>query len=294
MPIGVTDVRSSPKDQIAHAAEVIGDSEHRRRVFAAIYAGKQKIKTVSDVVKLSGVRRIRVLQEAGVLAGNDIVHKTKVGNELAYEKDTFYSQNKEKVLRLAGDRAALDRFPTKLNPRREISIRITIPKNMVKVKQLTIDDIDSFAEVRKVKLTDASETPVEERDFKDGLKKIIGEPGVFQDWGGESNDLFSTRVMLKGKRINTAFGFKGKGTTGILVPKKMGKRGDQLQKLLASPADLFLVQYWGQIDESIIDQMRRLAVAKSWSESSTIYFGVVDGRDTQRLITAYKQYFPDS
>jgi hypothetical protein len=291
MPIGVTDVRSSPKDQIAHAAEVIGDSEHRRKVFAAIYTGKQKIKTVSEVVKRSGLRRIRVLQEAGVLAGNDIVHKTRVGKELAYEKDAFYSQNKERVLRLAGDKAALDRFPTKLNPNREVSIRITLPRDMVRVEQLTIDDLDSFAKVRNVTPSQASEIPLDENQFKEGLKKIIGERGEFQDWGGESNDLFSTRVVLNGKRVGTAFGLKGKGTSGILVPKKMGKRGDQLQRLLASPAELFLVQYWSQIDESILDQMRRLATTKSWSEHRTIYFGVIDGQDTQRLITAYKKCF---
>jgi hypothetical protein len=291
MPIGVTDVRSSPRDQIAHAAEVIGDSEHRRRVFVAIYEGKQRIKTVSEVVKRTGLPRIRVLQEAGVLAGNDIIHKTKVGTELAYEKDEFYSQNKDKVLRLAGNKEALDRFPTKFNPRREISIRISIPKEMVKVADVTIDDIDSFSKVLEVPPSDADVMPIDEKQFKDGLQKIIGERGVFQDWGGESNDLFSTQIVIKGKRISTAFGLKGKGTTGILVPRKMGKRGDQLQKLLTGPAQMFLVQYWNQIDESIMDQMRRLATAKSWSEGRTIYIGKIDGQDTRRLIIAYKDCF---
>lgn len=290
----VTDVRSSPRDQIAHAAEVIGASEHRRKVFVAIYRGKKKVKTVSEVVKLSEVRRIRVLQEAGVLADNNIVHKTKVGKELAYAKDAFYSQNKDKVLRLAGNRAALDRFPTKFSPRHEVSVTITLPKKMVRVRQLTVDDIDSFSKVRKVKVSsEDSDTPVEEKQFKEGLKKIIGEKGVFQDWGGESNDLFSTRVVLNGKRVSAAFGLKGKGTRGILVPKKMGKRGDQLQRLIATSADLFLVQYWSQIDESIRDQMRKLAIAKSWSESRTIYYGVIDGQDSRRMIAAYKKCFTD-
>lgn len=292
MPIEVTDVRSSPRDQIAHAAQVIGGSEHRRKVFIAIYRGKRKVKTVSQVVKLSDVRRIRVLQEAGVLANNKIVHKTKVGKELAYEKDPFYSQNKEKILRLAGNKEELDRFPTKFNPRHEVSITITVPKKMVKVKQLTVDDIDSFSKVRMVRLSPGDGIrPVDEEEFKEGLKKIIGEKGVFQDWGGEPNDLFSTRVVLNGKRVSAAFGLKGKATKGILVPKKMGKRGDQLQRLLATPGDVFLVQYWGQIDESVVDQMRKLATAKSWSEGRVIYFGIIDGQDTQRIIAAYKDCF---
>jgi len=292
MSIEVTDVRSSPRDQIAHAAEVIGQSEHRRKVFVAIYRGKRKVKTVGEVVKLSSVRRIRVLQEAGVLANNNIVHKTKVGRELAYEKDAFYSKNKDKVWRLAGNREALKRFPTKFNPRDEVSVTISVPKKMVKVKQLNIDDIDSFSEVRKVKLSlEVSETPVDEKEFKEGLKRIIGEKGIFQDWGGEPNDLFSTRVVLNGKRVSAAFGLKGKGTKGILVPKKMGTRGDQLQRLLATPADVFLVQYWGQIDQSVIDQMKKLAIAKSWSEGKVIYYGVIDGQDTQRITVAYQDCF---
>jgi len=293
MPIQqVTDVRSSPRDQIAHAAEVIGGSKHRRKIFSAIYWGKRKIKTVDEIVELCGIRRIRVLQEAGVLADNNIAHKTRVDKKLAYEKDPFYSQNKHRILRLAANKEALRSFPTKSSPRHELSVTITVPKKMVDVKQLTVDDIDSLAKVRKVRLSsgDIGE-PVDERKLKDGFKKIIGEKGSFQDWGGEHNDLFTTRVVLNGKRVNTAFGFKGKGTKGMLVPRKMGKRGDQLQRLLATPADLFLVQYWGQIDESVIDQMRKLAIAKSWSESRRIYYGIIDGQDTRRIIEAYKKFF---
>ena len=194
MPRHLTDVQSSPKDQITHAAEVIGDSEHRKRVFVAIYEGKQKIKTATEVVRRSRLPRIRVLQEAGVLAGNDIVHKTKVQKELAYEKDEFYSQNKEKVLRLAGNREALDKFPTRLNPRHEVSIRITLPKNMVKVKEVTIDDIDSFAKVRDVKLPDTSAMPLGEKQFKHGLQKSSKNPVSFKI--GAVNQMTSFRHEL--------------------------------------------------------------------------------------------------
>lgn len=288
----VTDVRSSPRDQIAHAAEVIGRSRHRRKVFSAIYKGKKKIKTVEEIVKLTNLPRIRVLQEAAILCNNNIANKTKVKKKLAYEKDPFYSQNKDKILKLAGNKEALFKFPTKVNPRREISVTISLPKTMVDVKQLTIDDIDSFVKVRSINLApECEKVSVDEKQFKEGLKKIIGEEGTFQDWGGESNDLFSTRLILNGKRVNVAFGLKGKGTKGILVPKKMGKRGDQIQRLLATPADIFLIQYWDQIDESIVYQMRKLAIAKSWSENRRIYYGIIDGQDTLRLIKAYPEAF---
>jgi hypothetical protein len=64
MSIGVSDVRSNPQDQIAHAARVIGRSPQRRKVFIAIYKGKQKVKTVAKIVALSSLRRKRVLEEA--------------------------------------------------------------------------------------------------------------------------------------------------------------------------------------------------------------------------------------
>lgn len=103
--------------------------------------------------------------------------------------------------------------------------------------------------------------------------------------------MFSTRVKIRGKRINAAFAFKGRGTKGKLTPKAMGKNGDQIQRLFNSPAELFLIQYWDSIDESVIEQMKNFAIAKSVSEGKRIYYGIIDGYDTQRLIEAYKKYF---
>ncbi len=75
MSIGVTDVRSNPQDQIAHAARVIGKSERCRRVFSAIYQGKKKVKTVSEIERITSLDRMTVLQEAGKLCNNDIAKK---------------------------------------------------------------------------------------------------------------------------------------------------------------------------------------------------------------------------
>jgi len=292
MPIEVSDVRSNPQDQIAHAARVIGRSERCKKVFSAIYQGKKRIKTASEVVKLTSLPRMAVLQEAGKLCNNHIVKKTKVGTELAYEKDPFYTQNKKTIFRLAGNREALEKYPTKTNPRigGTIQISVLLPKEMVDAKQITIDNIDSFAKAQSL-TSNQNLLPIDEKKFKEGLQKILGEQGTFQDWGGESDDLFSTRLMMDGERKNVAFGLKGKGTTGILTPKKMGKRGDQVQRLFRAPADVFLVQYWGQIDESIIEQMKYFAIAKSVLEGRKIYYGVIDGQDTIRILTAYPDCF---
>jgi len=71
----------------------------------------------------------------------------------------------------------------------------------------------------------------------------------------------------------------------------MGKNGDQIQRLFKSAASIFFVQYWGQIAESVTEQMQEFARAKSAIEGDPILFGVIDGDDSNRLIKAYAKHF---
>ena len=96
---------------------------------------------------------------------------------------------------------------------------------------------------------------------------------------------------MDGKRHPAAFGLKGRGTRGPLTPEKMGKRGDQIQRLFRSPADVFIIQYWGRVAESIIEQMRSFSIARSALVRKRIYYGAIDGTDTVRLRKAYPQHF---
>lgn len=292
-----TDVRSNPNEQIAHAASVIGKSEDRRKVFEAICFGKKKIKLISDIESRTKLPHKRVLEEAVRLHNAKLTKKGKVNGQMAYEKDDFLSSKLKLILKLAGDPKALAEFPTKSNPRTSpsnvINVNFPAPKNMVDTKVVMIDDIDSFQKVKDVPLSPKPKlAPIGENVFQAGLQEILQEEGTFNDWGGETDDLFSNRLVLGGKRIDVAFGLKGGGTKGKLVPGKMGKDGDQIQRLFRAPAEVFLVQYWGQIDESILDQMRLMATAKSLFEKRTIYYGIIDGQDTQRLVQAYQEHFP--
>ncbi len=167
---------------------------------------------------------------------------------------------------------------------------MSIPKNVVDVRQITIDDIDSFAAVKRSK-SSVVVKPYYEIKIKDGIKRIIGENGEFQDWGGEKNDLHTTRIIINGKRTTTAIALKGQGTRGPLTPKKMGKNGDQIQRLFQSSADAFLIQYHGQIEESVIEQMKSFAIMKSTLENRRICYGVIDAQDTARLVAAYPKEF---
>src|SRR3990172_3520535 len=134
MPRQVTDVRSSPADQIAHAVDVLGRAPQRIAVFTAIYTGKKAAKTVNELATATGLDRIRVLQEGKRLADNQIVKQVRAAGITAYERDPFYSAQKTKILRLVRDPAAFANFPTKTRPRVTLpkDIRIRVPRAIVR------------------------------------------------------------------------------------------------------------------------------------------------------------------
>lgn len=293
MPVAVSDARSNPNDQIAHVAGALKSSPRRKKVFIAIYRGKKKAKTVSELMKATKLGRVPVLQDGGRLAGLHIVNQIKINGETAYEKDTFIAANKAKILALAGNPKKLKEFPTKYNQRSSDGgsgpIRVTIRGAKVQITQVTCDDLDQFSKVKKVK--SAVKQVISEKAFKDGVARLIGEKGTFQDWGGEKNDLYTTRLKFKGQRRAVAFAFKGPGMRGTLTPKKLGRNGDQIQRLFLSPAEIFIVQYHSQIDQSVIEQMVAFATMNSVRESKRIWYGVIDGDDTDRLMAAYPKAF---
>ena len=293
LPISVTDSRSSPDDQIRHAAKVIGSSQHRAAVFHEIYRGKKKIKTVEDIHQETKLPRVRVLQEAKKLASNHVVTQTKFNGDTAYQKDPFYNEHKKKILKLAENPQKLAKYPTKVTPRPiggALEV-ISIPRQRININQITIDDIDSFSKVRRVSDQIPLLPPMLEKKFKRGIKRILGERGKFTDWGGERNDLYTTRLKLAGKRRAAAFAFKGRACRGKLTPASMGKNADQIQRLFMSSAEVFLIQAWNQIDESVLHQMEQFAKINSIHNAKTVWFGVIDGQDSGRLVRAYPGKF---
>jgi len=290
----VSDVSANRNEKIYNAAEFLGRSSDRRKVFEAVYKGK-KDKTVGEIMDISKIgdllnRRMRTLQELKKLRGDDMVDKLdeKRDGQIVYRKKDFYTNHWKKILFLSINKEKRDKIPTKISPKISAIkyIRINIPiDRSPKIKQVTIDDIDSFSKVKKT--ASKKKLDIYEKDIKILFKKILEERGEFTDWGGEKNDLFTTRLNFKRKRCSAVFGFKGKGTRPPLTPGKMGKNGDQIQRLFSSPADFFFVQFVGQINESVIEQMKAFAIARSISDNKKIYFGVIDGSDTNRIFEAY-------
>lgn len=296
MPLPVSDLSSNANENIAQAATIIGRSKHRLNVFDAIYTGKQKIKTVVEISKAARLPEKRVLEEGKKLSDNHLVTPTKVTGRKAYEKIDFFHSHKRKIIALASSPSKLKAFPTKRNPvaqhtrNERIRINISIPRRTKQARLVTVDDIESFRKVRAISNT-CEYTKMAETTFKNGIAKILGEKDHFKDWGGENRDLSSTRLKIGGRRHSAAFAFKGPGKTGRLTPAKMGKNGDQIQRLFKCPADVFVVQYWGQIDDAVLEQLQNFAKLKSYFESKDIRYGVIDGIDSTRLIRAYPKQF---
>jgi hypothetical protein len=286
-------VRTNASAMIEHVIEVIGRSKQRLMVFRAIYQGKKRVKTVNEICSSTGLNRKQVLQEAKKLADNEIVRQLRAMGMTAYEKDNFYSSRKDRILKMVQNPVILSQILSKkselLSPTKTTIIKIHPQR--INAKYITIDDINSFSKVLRVKVIPEEYEEIAERHFKKGISKILGEKGKFVDWGGEQNDLYTDKIKVLTRRIPVAFAFKGPGTRGRLTPKKMGKNSDQIQRLFRSPAIAFIIQYWGQIDQSVIEQMAEFAKAKSATEGTVIYYGVIDGDDSNRIIKAYPKAF---
>lgn len=292
MAIQVADRSSNKNEQIVHAAEVIGRSKHRYAVFEAVYTGKTKTKSIKALMQtLRKMPRTRILDAGKALADNDLVVQTRDGNLTAYTKDDFMQRYRDKILAAAKNKKKREAIPTKRSVARGNTIvTLKIPKTRNLAIPVTIDDVESFKAVKKVP-DGLDYVKMAEKKFKDGVAKILGEKGSFPDWGGESRDLSSTRVRIGGQRRRAAFAFKGPGKSGRLTPGKMGKNGDQIQRLARCPADVFFVQYWAEVDDSVMDQLEQLMRAKAYLEARKVWYAVIDGQDSARLIQAYAKQF---
>src|SRR5664280_12494 len=172
-----------------------------------------------------------------------------------YKKTDFVTANRSRILSLARDRVQLDSFHTKTNPKINVhlnkgqKITVKVPFR-VRSDFIRVEDIREFSKAKKNKSIGSFKTArLSEEKTKKGILKLLGETKTPKDWGGENNDIFTDRVTLFGKKRRAAFALKGPAKKGPLVPGKMGKNGDQIQRLFDTPATVFLLQYEGEVKE---------------------------------------------
>jgi hypothetical protein len=144
------------------------------------------------------------------------------------------------------------------------TVTVKLPVSRPKVRLVSVDDLENFAKVKRVKISPRTFTSISEALFKKGCCAHPGREGSISGLGRESPTTCTRHGFdLAGRRIAAAFAFKGPGKKGILTPGKMGKHGNQIQRLFRIPASLYMVQYWGQIAEDVVEQLRTFAVAKA-------------------------------
>jgi len=303
--VDVSDSPSHRRDQIANFAEILRNAEARQRVFEAIYRGKQAVKTIREVAKATGYDTKRVATIAHPLArGEKVFEQLRQFDSViakvttAYKKIPFVSRNKTKILSLARKKDTLEKFHTKTNPKIKVNVllgkgrKVTVKVPFrVRAKFIRVEEIEEFAKTKAVaSVFGLSPARLSESKVKQGILSLLGETKIPKDWGGESNDIFTDRVTVARKKQRAAFALKGPAKTGPLVPGKMGKNGDQIQRLFDSPATVFVVQYEGEVKESVYKLMEELAKAKAIL-GGDIFWTVIDDDATKRLRKAYPRAF---
>ena len=167
----------------------------------------------------------------------------------------------------------------------ELPIRIYLEEinNFSDIKNICPDVVASYLENGRVEMS--------ENDIKEAFKRILKISFHQKDWGGENNDLYTANITVNEKIYSGAFMLKGSGTKNkILQIKNCGKNGDQLVRLCQSPAQIFFIQYVGEISQNIIKDIEgKIGLMRKNNVFAS--YCIINGQDTVRLLMGYKNFF---
>jgi hypothetical protein len=292
-PVHSRDAALTP-ERLEYFAGELRSSQKKREVFKAAYKGKRKAPVdARHLANLTGYSKKAVNEIATGLARKGLLIQPRE-SKAVYERDMAVMENRDRILRLATSRTAAARHTTMRSARpqpRVERIEVINPAR-VKVKRITIDDIDQLSRVRRLAPPAKNLPPVSEDVFKRALVKLLPGTQLKKDWGGERNDIYTDHIKVSGKRLSAAFALKGPAQKPPLTPGKMGKNGDQVQRLVVlAPVDLYVIQFEGQIDESIFELLEYLLRGKSSMSAKEYFYCVIDGADSARIRQAYPTAF---
>lgn len=162
-------------------------------------------------------------------------------------------------------------------------------------KRLYIEDIDSFKNVRDINpsLVDSvlenGYFDKSEDEVQMVFEQIINESFHKKDWGGEENDLYTSNIIINGRRTSSAFLLKGNGLRNKTMEiKNCGKNGDQIIRLLQAPAELYIIQFVGNISENVIKDIEGKINEKNL-KGHNAYYCIINGQDTARIFKAFNK-----
>ncbi|MDB5425812.1 MAG: hypothetical protein JWQ29_3228 [Phenylobacterium sp.] len=295
--VEVLDARSNAPENLEYAAQAIGRSSNRLAIFREVYRHTAAWKSATAIAAKIGVPRMNIIKDIRPLVNKGIVEQDRRSGDEYYGVVRFYKAHRDEIIELAKNPKKLSELATKRRPKLGVTVRnevayqaVRIPTKSFEVRSVTIDDIESFAAVKMIPMN-GNLIGMSETTFKNGIQRILVAVGDFKDWGGEKSDLYTANVILAGKRRASAFAFKGPGQSGKLTIARMGKNGDQAVRLLREPASVFVVQHWREIDSEVIDLIRSLAIARSATTGEPIFYCIINGQDSDRLVRAYPDAF---
>jgi len=293
MPLSVIDVGSNEEENVKRWAKALKGGGAKLQVFNKIYSGKRRLWLAKTIAESSGgqLSQKRVTEAGKQLVGHGLIRQ-RPEYPVAYEKIDEVHHRKRQILALASNNAKRAALATKREPKLTVKVIAKHPSHKSgRAILLTLEEIDQFAKVRRIRGVQAM-TPLPEATFKAGLQKLFGDTGEYKDWGGEHDDYFTNKLKIRGRRHAAAFTLKGPGVgVRLMMPGKWGKNGNQIQRLLLAPADVFVLQFEGQIHEDSIEQLKKLTEHRAYQERRTLYYGYFDGDDCSRLRRAYPHHF---
>jgi hypothetical protein len=295
MAHSVIDVGSNLNENLKRWSGALARGGDKLRVFNVVYSSKRKQWTAKGISEeLDGaIHPYKVPDVARKLVGDGILHQVPGSWPVIYNKIPDIQHYRDRILALVKNGHKRASLPTKREPR--VSVKVHVSGRSAKLGQaveITIDDIDQFARVQKKNRKLAALKPLPEEKFKRGLLKLLGETGKFSDSGIERDDFITNRLQMKGRRYVAAFALKGPGLKAkTMNPGRWGKRGNQIQKLVSAPAQVFILQAEKQFDEDSLEQLQNLVEHKATRQRRTLYYGHIDRTDSLRLRCAYAGSF---
>lgn len=168
----------------------------------------------------------------------------------------------------------------------------SLPMPFAQGMELRPEEIDQFADMDLRWTPTASEFSamrgVPEQVVKELLCRLLGEPSVPNDWGGEESDVLSANLAVNGRRHTAAFLLKGPSRFHPMKPTDLGRNGDQLYRLFNIPADVFVIQHCHNIGAAVRKQALAFALQRSFTTPCRVLF--IDGTTTARLLRAHQEW----
>ncbi len=109
----VTNPSADREEKIEHAAKILRASKQANAVFMAVYQGNRRCKMIEDMRRDISGFNANTYRAANRLEAENILDKKRLKGKDTYCKISFYTHNRDRILRLSKNSKRLKKYPTK-------------------------------------------------------------------------------------------------------------------------------------------------------------------------------------